>query len=102
MMYDFFFSVETQARLATKPEDTSVASPDSQVQTVTSPVLNEPTTVGDPAVSRVTSIILQPPAVASTRNVSTPIFMHLGQQVCRLLWCEAGVLHAFSAYFCHI
>ncbi|XP_023706010.1 Golgi-specific brefeldin A-resistance guanine nucleotide exchange factor 1 isoform X5 [Cryptotermes secundus] len=74
-------AVETQARFATKPEDTSVASPDLQVPTVTSPVLNESTTVGDPAVSRVTSIILQPPAVAATRNVSTPIFMHLGQQM---------------------
>jgi len=75
------FSVEAQARPTMKAEETSVTSSDLKVPLATSPVLDEPAEVGDPVVNRVASIILQPPAVASTHNISTPIFTHLGQQV---------------------
>jgi hypothetical protein len=83
---------------ATKPEETSVTSPEPQITSVTSPVSDEPTPVSDPVVSRVTSIILQPPAMAVSRNVSTPIFTHLGQQVTSNppWWCLHPAIQALD------
>ncbi|XP_069705453.1 Golgi-specific brefeldin A-resistance guanine nucleotide exchange factor 1 isoform X3 [Periplaneta americana] len=80
-------AVEAQARLGMKTEESGVVkncntSLESQasVPPATSPTLPESAPVSEPVISRATSIILQPPAVAPTRNVSTPIFTHLGQQ----------------------
>jgi len=80
-----FFSVEVQARFSTKTEENTATSSDSQVLSAVSPIRSEPSSVHDPVMSRVTSIILQPPAVAPTHSVSTPIFTHLGQQVHKMI-----------------
>lgn len=75
------FSVEVQARFPTKTEENTATSSDSQVLSAMPPTQSDPASVRDPVMSRVTSIILQPPAVAPTHTVSTPVFTHLGQQV---------------------
>jgi hypothetical protein len=75
------FSVEVQARLPTKTAENTATSSDSQVLSALPPIQNETASARDPVMSRVTSIILQPPAVAATHSVSTPVFTHLGQQV---------------------
>ena len=80
-----FFSVEIQARFPPKTEENTATSSDSQVLSAMPPVRSEPASVRDPVMSRVTSIILQPPAVALTHSVSTPVFTHLGQQVHKMI-----------------
>jgi brefeldin A-resistance guanine nucleotide exchange factor 1 len=74
-------AVEVQARFPTKTEENTATSSDSQVLSAMPPIRSEPASVRDPVMSRVTSIILQPPAVAPTHSVSTPVFTHLGQQI---------------------
>lgn len=78
------FSVEVQARIPTKTEENTATSSDSQVLPAVPPIQSEPASLRDPVMSRVTSIILQPPAVAPSHSVSTPVFTHLGQQVHRM------------------
>ena len=75
------FLVEVQARIPTKTPENTATSLDLQVLSALPPIQNEPASVRDPVMNRVTSIILQPPAVAPTHSVSTPVFTHLGQQV---------------------
>ncbi|GFG39058.1 hypothetical protein Cfor_02589 [Coptotermes formosanus] len=74
-------AVEVQARLPTKTAENTATSSDSQVLSALPPIQNETASARDPVMSRVTSIILQPPAVAATHSVSTPVFTHLGQQI---------------------
>lgn len=74
-------AVEVQARIPTKTAENTATSLDLQVLSALPPIQNEPASVRDPVMNRVTSIILQPPAVAPTHSVSTPVFTHLGQQI---------------------